>query len=69
DPYAVHYREVSITGSFGFGFKHFEKAVGSLSTNRDLFGKLITHRFDMRNAREAFELLNRGRAMKIIFGM
>ena len=68
DPYAVHYREVNIIGSFGFGIKHFKKAVEILASKPELFSKLITHTFPLEKAQEAFDLLEEKKAMKIVLG-
>ena len=69
DSYAVHYREVSVVGGFGFALRHFERAVQTLSSQVELFRRLMTHRFDLENAPKAFEILSKGEAMKVFFGM
>lgn len=69
DPYAIHYREVGIVGSFGFALEHFKRAVRTLCEMPELFSKLITHTFELEKAPEAFELLRRGKAMKILLRM
>lgn len=69
DPYLIHYKEVSILGSFGFGMKHFAEAVDFIKKNPENYESLLTDKFQLDNAEKAFELLKQGKAMKAIIRM
>lgn len=66
DPYEVHYREVSLTGSFGYARSHFVEALALIVSSKERFEKLITHRLPLAKGVEAMGLLQRGEAMKIV---
>lgn len=66
DSYSVHYREVSVTGSFGYGMRHFANALEMLETHAEEFSKVITHRFPLEQGKESFELLLKADALKIV---
>ncbi|NBK23063.1 MAG: hypothetical protein EOM68_13665 [Spirochaetia bacterium] len=66
DAYAIHYREVSVTGCSGFALSHFQDAFARIKANPDHFAKLITHRLALSRGLEAFNLLKQGQAFKIV---
>jgi L-iditol 2-dehydrogenase len=66
DPYDTHYREVSMTGSYGYARSHFVEALGLISTSPESFERLVTHRLPLARGVEAMGLLQRGEAMKIV---
>lgn len=66
DSHAIHYREVTLTGCSGFALSHFEKSFGIISGNPDHYGKLITRRMPLSEGMNAFSLLRRGGAFKIV---
>ncbi|GAF86948.1 unnamed protein product, partial [marine sediment metagenome] len=43
DPFAVHYEEVSIVGSFGYRLDHFQTAISWLSKHSAEVALLVTH--------------------------
>lgn len=66
DSYSVHYREVSLTGSFGYAMPHFREALDLIEGSPRLFSRVITHRMPLEQGKEAFGLLAEGKAFKII---
>jgi len=66
DAYAIHYREVSVTGCSGFALSHFQQAYAMIQANPKHYAKLITNRFPLEEGLEAFNLLMQGRAFKIV---
>jgi len=66
DAYAIHYREVSLTGSFGYAMRHFRKALALITDHREMFSQVITHRMPLEEGAAAFNLLASGQAFKII---
>lgn len=69
DPYLIHYKEVSVMGSFGFGKKHFVDAVDFINKNPKNYESLITGSFSLEEGENAFELLRQGKSMKAIIRM
>ena len=69
DPYLIHYKEVSVVGSFGFGIKHFRKALGFVRENPENYSQLITGSFKLAEGEQAFNLLKQGKSMKAIIRM
>ncbi len=66
DSYAIHYREVSVTGSFGYALRHFAKALELISADSSRYRRLITHSLPLEDGRKAFEILKLGKAFKIV---
>jgi L-iditol 2-dehydrogenase len=66
DPYDIHYREVSITGSYGYALSHFISALSLVTASSARFERLVTHRLPLERGVEAMGLLQRGEAMKIV---
>lgn len=66
DAAAIHYREVAVTGSSGFALPHFHAAYEMLRANPAHFRQLITHEFPLEQGQEAFDLMKRGQALKIL---
>lgn len=66
DPYAIHYRGVTVTGSSGFNLSTFHKAYEMIKSQPDHFRKLITHTFSIEDAQAAFETQASGRAFKVL---
>jgi len=66
DSYSVHYREVTLAGSFGYAMRHFRKALDLVTEHRSEFSRVITHRMPLEEGAEAFRLLSSGQAFKII---
>lgn len=66
DPYDIHYREVSVTGTFGYARAHFVEALDLIGREAPRFSRLITHRMPLARGLEAMALLQRGEAMKVV---
>ena len=64
--HAVHYRQVSLTGTYGFDIAHFREALEMVEGNKDTFRQLITHRLPMEEGEKAFGMLQRAEALKIV---
>jgi L-iditol 2-dehydrogenase len=65
DAFAVHYREVSITGSFHYTPRDVDAALALLGEGAIPVGSLVEERRGLAQWREAFELVEKGRAMKV----
>jgi threonine dehydrogenase-like Zn-dependent dehydrogenase len=66
EAYSIHYRQVSLKGSFGYAIRHFKEALSMIDAHREAFSKLITHRYPLERGKEAFDLLASGEALKIV---
>ncbi|HWP68281.1 MAG TPA: alcohol dehydrogenase catalytic domain-containing protein [Rectinemataceae bacterium] len=66
DAYSIHYREVSLTGSFGYAMRHFRQALALINDHKEEFSRVITHRLPLSEGAAAFDLLSSGQAFKII---
>jgi len=66
DAHAIHYRGVTVTGSSGFNLPAFHRAYDLIKADPAHFRKLITHRFPLEKATEAFETLAQGKAFKVL---
>ena len=64
--HAVHYRQVSLTGTYGFDIAHFREALEMVEGNKETFRQLITHRLPMEEGEKAFGMLQRAEALKIV---
>ncbi len=67
NPFSIHYREVSVKGSFGYGLSHFRKAYREILRNPSLYGELVSHLFPLEDYAEAFQKAIAGEAMKVVF--
>ena len=70
DPFAVHYQEVSIVGSFGYRLDHFRTAMAWLNENSEEAARLVTHTVPFEEVEEGFEIARRGDGLKtvVVFG-
>ncbi len=68
DPFHVHYREISIVGSFGYAISDFAKAVEELKGN-DFYSDLITHTYHIDEYEKAFEKALSKECMKVTLRM
>lgn len=66
EAYAIHYREVTLSGSFGYAMRHFVEALDLLRRHKEVFARVITQRMPLEQGKKAFELLAAGEAFKII---
>jgi L-iditol 2-dehydrogenase len=67
DPFHIHYREVSIRGSFGYSAVDFQQSLAELTEHSAVYDKIITHRFSLKEFAEAFSVLEKGEGLKVIF--
>ena len=65
DAFAVHYREVSITGSFHYTPRDVDAALALLAGGAIPVRSLVEERRGLAQWREAFDLVERGVAMKV----
>lgn len=65
DPYDIHYREVSIAGSFGFSTNHFAAAVDLVRQHAPELAKMITHSVPISEIERAFDLASAADGLKI----
>ncbi|GAB6276371.1 MAG: zinc-dependent dehydrogenase [Rectinema sp.] len=66
EAYSIHYRQVSLKGSFGYAMHHFKEALSLIDAHKETFSKIITHRYPLGRGKEAFDLLASGDALKIV---
>jgi L-iditol 2-dehydrogenase len=65
DAFAVHYREVSITGSFHYTPRDVDAALAILVEGAIPVGSLVEGRRSLGQWREAFDMVERGHALKV----
>ena len=63
----VLYKEIRLIGSFSQKFLGWEKALELCSLGKIQVAPLITHRFPLTAWAEAFDLFERGEAIKVVF--
>lgn len=61
--HAIHYRQVTLTGSYGLDIAHFREALSMVEANKDSFRQLITHRLPLEEGEKAFEMLQKAEAL------
>lgn len=70
DPYHIHYREISVVGSFGYSLPDFVSATKELERNSgELYSHLITHEYHVSDYQEAFNTAIRKECMKVVLRM
>ena len=70
DPFAVHYQEVSIVGSFGYRLDHFHTAISWLNQHSAEAARLVTHTVPFEQVEAGFEIARRADGLKtvVVFG-
>lgn len=68
DPYDIHYREVSVVGSFGYRLAHFRSAAAWAAEHAGELKQLITAVTSFLCVGDAFAAAERGDEMKIVVG-
>ncbi|MCR4402666.1 MAG: alcohol dehydrogenase catalytic domain-containing protein [Firmicutes bacterium] len=63
---AVHYKQVTITGSHDFNHTHFDAAVNLIVRGRVNVRKLISHVVPLAELEEAFRIVAQRRGMKVV---
>jgi len=66
DPFAIHYQEVSLAGSFGFRSDHFREAVRWLSAHAGRATSLITDTVPFEDVEEGFRRAERAEGLKTV---
>lgn len=66
EAYSIHYRQIALKGSFGYAIHHFCEALWMIRGHKQLFSKVITHRFPLERGKEAFDLAASGEALKVV---
>ncbi|MEW5814323.1 MAG: hypothetical protein AB1798_02865, partial [Spirochaetota bacterium] len=69
DPDHIHYREISLLGSFGYASHHFSQALALITNSKSRYSPFITNEYTLEEAEDAFQILELGKAMKVIFRM
>ena len=62
----VHYRQISIGGTFSSTKKHHETAINYLSSGKIKTELLITHEFNLSDFNEAINVVSSGDGLKVI---
>jgi L-iditol 2-dehydrogenase len=62
----VHYKQLKIVGSHGSKFRHLRKAADLLINKKIKLNNIITHVFDLKDYKKAFQKLISGNSLKII---
>jgi L-iditol 2-dehydrogenase len=65
DANLVHYRELTILGANGSSPRHNREALSLIGNGTVPVSDLITHRLELVQALEAFDLVARGEAIKV----
>jgi len=65
DAEKMHYGEVSTFGSFHHEPSAFKRAIRAIATREVKVAPLLTHRLQIREIREGFELMERREALKV----
>ncbi|CAN5488506.1 zinc-dependent dehydrogenase [soil metagenome] len=65
DGNAIHYRELTVRGSFGLSRRHFERAIDLLSGGRFPVESLLTHRFALSDIGAALAAAETGAGLKV----
>ncbi len=66
DAFAVHYREVTITGSFGFQARHFRAAVTWMEAHPGTLDPMVTTSIPFSDAARAFTQADRPDGLKTV---
>jgi len=66
DAFSIHYREVTLAGSFGYAIPHFKEALSMIERHGSEFSRIISQRVGLEEGPSAFKLLAAGDAFKIV---
>ena len=61
----IHYSELFLTGAFGLGRAHFDRALDLLASKRLDVGAFVTHRYALSEIRDALATAETGAAIKV----
>ncbi len=62
----IHYKALKVTGVTGGSNIQFRRALSLVASKRIDLRRLITHSFDIRRAKEAFEVAKKGEGLKVM---
>ena len=65
DVNAIHYNELTVTGSFGLSRLQFERSLNMIASGHLEVDSLLTHRFGLRDIQKALETAEHGSAIKV----
>ncbi len=60
-------RQISLSGSYGSAWKHYGEAINLLSNNLIRAEAIVSHRFDLDQADEAFQMAKAKTGSKVQF--
>lgn len=66
ESFSIHYREVKLTGSFGYSLSNFKQSMNVLENNKDHYRKVITGVYPLTEADDVFENLLNAIGMKAV---
>lgn len=66
DGNAIHYRNLTVTGSTGGANADYTQAIDLISTGKVAVKQIITHRFSFNQLKEAYDTALAGKGMKIV---
>ncbi|ACR79648.1 arabinose dehydrogenase [Kosmotoga olearia] len=69
NPFHLHYREIVVSGSFGYSLPDFAEALEELGIENELYSKLVTHSYSVSEYDKAFEKVMDKECMKISLRM
>lgn len=61
----IHYSQLLVTGAFGLGRLHFERALDLIAGKRIDVAPFVTHRFPLSQIQHALEMAENGSAIKV----
>jgi L-iditol 2-dehydrogenase len=64
--YDIHYKHVTLLGTSGFRSEDYRTASELIKSHAIEFEKLVTHRYPVDDAMEAFEMTQRPEALKVM---
>ena len=67
DPHTIIAKELRLMGSYVMPINYYFELVEFIEAKKIKFDKLVTHRFSLEKAGEAFEIFDKGSTGKIIF--
>ena len=66
DSNILHYREVTVCGSYGATLPQMQTALEMIASGRVAMERIVTHRLPLSRADEGFRLLDQGQALKAV---
>jgi L-iditol 2-dehydrogenase len=66
DTNVIHYRQVTLKGSYSYTPETFRKALSIIESGRLKVGKLITHRYPLSELKEAYQKASEPDSLKVM---